>query len=194
VGEAQLREHACHPGLASAKQSQRSAQNPVSVHLKDERHGGQIKEAVRLTCCVAHDSWGHVELKRTDGSTTVLRIVWRTLPRRGGGRCCWNAPTAESRAVTSTVGNGTAFRDGRTELGVAVGDVDLVLDCVTHPRAAICAEAGVVHWPRYFALSETCLARSPGFPTCSPHLKRRRKPALHLFGERVAYSSLRPPC
>ncbi len=49
-----------------------------------EEPDGQIKEAVRLTCCVSHDSWCHVELKRTDGSTTVLRIVWRMLPRNGG--------------------------------------------------------------------------------------------------------------
>jgi hypothetical protein len=57
---------------------------PYLLVWKDDRHGGEIKEAVRLTCCVAHDSWGHVELKRTDGSTTVLSIVWRMLPRNGG--------------------------------------------------------------------------------------------------------------
>jgi hypothetical protein len=48
---------------------------------KDERHGGEIKEAVRLT----HGGFSDlVELKRTDESTTVLRIVWRMLPRNGG--------------------------------------------------------------------------------------------------------------
>jgi hypothetical protein len=55
---------------------------------KDERHDGEIKEAVRLARYVdRHDSsaaQNHVELKRTDGSATVLRIVWRTLPRNGG--------------------------------------------------------------------------------------------------------------
>ena len=61
---------------------------PYLLVWKDERHAGEIKEAVRLAryvepsnSRVTHD---HVELKRTDGSTTVLRIVWRTLPRNGG--------------------------------------------------------------------------------------------------------------
>jgi hypothetical protein len=34
-----------------------------------------------------HDSRAesnHVELKRTDGSTTILRVVWRMLPSNGG--------------------------------------------------------------------------------------------------------------
>jgi len=34
VGEAQLREHARHPGVACAKQSQRSAKHPVSVGVE----------------------------------------------------------------------------------------------------------------------------------------------------------------
>ncbi len=54
---------------------------------KDERDR-QIKEAVRLARYVdPHDSsaaQNYVELKRTDGSATLLRIVWRTLPRNGG--------------------------------------------------------------------------------------------------------------
>ena len=49
---------------------------------------GEIKETVRLSRYVdPHDSstaQNHVELKRTDGSATVLRIVWRMLPRNGG--------------------------------------------------------------------------------------------------------------
>lgn len=60
---------------------------PYLLVWKDERHGG-IKEAVRLARYVdPHDSCAtddHVELKRTDGSITVLRIVWRMLPRNGG--------------------------------------------------------------------------------------------------------------
>jgi hypothetical protein len=56
---------------------------PYLLVWKDERHDGEIKEAVRLACCVGPNS-SHVELKRTDESTTVLRIVWRTLPRNGG--------------------------------------------------------------------------------------------------------------
>lgn len=44
---------------------------------------GKIMEAVRLTCHADGYS-GYVQLKRTDGSVTVLRIVWRMLPRNGG--------------------------------------------------------------------------------------------------------------
>jgi hypothetical protein len=60
---------------------------PYLLIWKDERHGGEIKEAVRLTCHVdpyLGSLHNHVELKRTDGTMTVLRIVWRTLPRNGG--------------------------------------------------------------------------------------------------------------
>jgi len=54
---------------------------PYLLVWKDERHDGKIMEAVRL----AHGGFSDlVELKRTDESTTVLRIVWRTLPRNGG--------------------------------------------------------------------------------------------------------------
>jgi hypothetical protein len=61
---------------------------PYLLVWKDERHDGEIKEAVRLARYVdPHDSRSesnHVELKRTDGSTTILRVVWRMLPRNGG--------------------------------------------------------------------------------------------------------------
>jgi hypothetical protein len=44
--------------------------------------------AVRLARYVdphdPHATNNHVELKRTDGSVTILRIVWRALPRNGG--------------------------------------------------------------------------------------------------------------
>jgi hypothetical protein len=54
---------------------------PYLLIWKDDRHDGKIMEAVRL----AHGGFSNlVELKRTDESTTVLRIVWRTLPRNGG--------------------------------------------------------------------------------------------------------------
>lgn len=56
---------------------------PYLLAWKDERHDGQIKEAVRLARCAGALD-GYVELKRTDGGTSVLRIVWRTLPRNGG--------------------------------------------------------------------------------------------------------------
>jgi hypothetical protein len=61
---------------------------PYLLVWKDERHDGEIKEAVRLARYVdPHDSQAannHVELKRTDGSVTVLRFVWRMLPQNGG--------------------------------------------------------------------------------------------------------------
>jgi hypothetical protein len=59
---------------------------PYLLVWKDERHDGKIMEAVRLAHFIACGREGndYVELKRTDGSTTVLRIVWRTLPRNGG--------------------------------------------------------------------------------------------------------------
>lgn len=57
---------------------------PYLLLWKDARNG-EIMEAVRLVCFVTpHGSCYHVELKRTDDRATVLRIVWRTLPRNGG--------------------------------------------------------------------------------------------------------------
>jgi hypothetical protein len=60
---------------------------PYLLVWRDERNG-KIKEAVRLTRHVdSHDSQAtdnFVELKRTDGSLTILRFVWRMLPRNGG--------------------------------------------------------------------------------------------------------------
>jgi hypothetical protein len=59
---------------------------PYLLVWKDERHSGEIMEAVRLAHFIAcgREANDYVELKRTDGSTTVLRIVWRMLPRKGG--------------------------------------------------------------------------------------------------------------
>jgi hypothetical protein len=64
---------------------------PYLLVWKDERHDGRIMEAVRMAC---YSPGPHVELKRTNGSITVLRIVSRMLPRNGGQalfllcRCC----------------------------------------------------------------------------------------------------------
>jgi hypothetical protein len=55
---------------------------PYLLIWKSERDG-EIKEAVRLARCAGALD-GHVELKRTDQSRTILRIVWGTLPRNGG--------------------------------------------------------------------------------------------------------------
>jgi hypothetical protein len=61
---------------------------PYLLVWKDERHDGRIKEAVRLARYVepsnSRTADNFVELKRTDGSATVLRIAWRMLPRNGG--------------------------------------------------------------------------------------------------------------
>jgi len=61
---------------------------PYLLVWKDERHDGEIKEAVRLARYVESSNSrvtdDYVELKRTKGSATVLRIVWRMLPRNGG--------------------------------------------------------------------------------------------------------------
>jgi hypothetical protein len=70
----------------------------------------------------------------------------------------------------SMVGNGIVLRDGPIESGKLVGGAGLVLDCATHPRAAISAKAVVVHWPAFFAPTETCRDRTCGSLTC---LRRR---------------------
>jgi hypothetical protein len=61
---------------------------PYLLVWKDERHDGEIKEAVRLARYVEPSNSrvtdDYVELKRTEGGATVLRIVWRVLPRNGG--------------------------------------------------------------------------------------------------------------
>jgi hypothetical protein len=60
---------------------------PYLFVWKDARDG-EIMEAVRLARYVeptnSRVTASHVEIKRTDGSATVLRIVWRMLPRNGG--------------------------------------------------------------------------------------------------------------
>jgi hypothetical protein len=61
---------------------------PYLLVWKDEKHDDKIKEAVRLARYVGPSisrmTDNYVELKRTDGSTTVLRILWQMLPRNGG--------------------------------------------------------------------------------------------------------------
>jgi hypothetical protein len=61
---------------------------PYLLIWKDDRHDGEIKEAVRLARFVEPSNSrvtdNYVELKRADGSATVLRIVWRMLLRNGG--------------------------------------------------------------------------------------------------------------
>jgi len=61
---------------------------PYLLIWKDERHDGEIKEGVRLARYMEPSSSrvtdNYVELKRPDGSITVLRFVWRMLPRNSG--------------------------------------------------------------------------------------------------------------
>jgi hypothetical protein len=61
---------------------------PYLLVWKDEIHGGKIKEAVRLARYVepsnSRVTENYVELKRSDGDATILRIVWQMLPRNGG--------------------------------------------------------------------------------------------------------------
>jgi hypothetical protein len=71
---------------------------PYLLVWKDDRHDGKIMEAVRLahfTAC-GREANDYVELKRTDGSTTVLRIVWRMLPRYGGRALFMSCPHCET--------------------------------------------------------------------------------------------------
>ena len=55
---------------------------PYLLVWKDECDG-EIKEAVRLARFVGTFD-DYAELKRADGSATVLRLVWRMLPRNDG--------------------------------------------------------------------------------------------------------------
>jgi hypothetical protein len=75
-------------------------------------------------------------------------------------------------------GNGIVFQDGQTESGKSVGGAGLVLACGIHPKAAISVQqvsGDLGSSASGFAPTEVCHARSPGFPTCSPRLKRRRE-------------------
>ena len=53
---------------------------PYLLVWKDDRHDGEIREAVRLACVMGR----HVELKRNNGDRSVLRLVWRMLPKNEG--------------------------------------------------------------------------------------------------------------
>ena len=67
LGETQLREHARHPGLACAKQSQRSAKNPVPVGLEGRARrrdqgscaAGVLRRSARLlrSCGAEANRW-----------------------------------------------------------------------------------------------------------------------------------------
>ena len=169
LGEAQLREHARHPGLACAKQSQRSAQNPLSVDLEGREHDGEIKEAVRLARYIdPHDSRAennHVEMKRTDGSATILRVVWRMLPRNGGRAFFLSALLRHATPSRLWLGMGQLFgmveQSQENQLAMPV----LCSAALLFRRRLSPSRAGVVNSAPSFEFSETCLARSRGFLT-----------------------------
>ena len=71
---------------------------PYLLAWKDEKHDGTNEETVRLTCHTSAGGTWVAELKRTDGSITVLRIVSRTLPRNGGRRLFLRCPALEHPA------------------------------------------------------------------------------------------------
>jgi hypothetical protein len=65
--------------------SRRGLCEAISATHAGLKRDGEIKEEVRLAHFIACGRESdYAELKRTDGRTTVLRIVWRTLPRNGG--------------------------------------------------------------------------------------------------------------
>lgn len=89
--------------MAGAAQSRRSTHNPYLLIWKRESDG-EVMEAVRLArqkpfeCEELNraDPHEYVELKRTNGSTTILQIVWRTLPRNGGRVLLLRCPYCET--------------------------------------------------------------------------------------------------
>jgi hypothetical protein len=121
------------------------------------------------------DRHEYVELKRTNESTTILQVVWRTLPRNGGRALLLRCPYCETPRRHIYGWEWDSWSDGRTEFEVSLGDADHAPGCATPPKAAICAEAGVVRWPPYFAHTETCRALTCGFRLCSRRRKRRQK-------------------
>ena len=103
LGETQLRKHPSYSRVDCPKQSRRSRKIPYLLIWKDDRDGG-IKEAVRLTrqkpfdCEELNraDTHEYVELKRTNGSITILQVVWRTLPRNLGRAVLMRCPYCET--------------------------------------------------------------------------------------------------
>ena len=70
---------------------------PYLLVWKSERDG-EIKEAVRLKCemAVGAERVWSAELKRTDETATVLRIVWQTLPRNRGRALLLRCPRCQT--------------------------------------------------------------------------------------------------
>ena len=105
-------------------------------------------EAVRLARFVGTFD-DHVEPMRTKGSTTVLRIVWRTLPRNGGRALFLLCPTCDTPRRHFYGWEWIVFRGARTRSGESVGGAGHALYSDTLPKAAISAVAWLVganHW------------------------------------------------
>jgi hypothetical protein len=106
----------------------------------------------------------------------------------GGGRSSCFTRTVTPRGDSFMAGNATVFRDGQIESGAPIGVAGLVIGCATLRKAAIYA-AGVVGWREpWGSIQETCPALTCGFPTCSRHLKKRRKLGCILSGKRSNFS------
>jgi len=87
LGEAQLPNMPVIPAWLVRSNLNDPRRIPYLLIWKDERHSGEIKEAVRLARYVEPSNsrvTDYVELKRIDGSAAVLRVVWRMLSRNGG--------------------------------------------------------------------------------------------------------------
>lgn len=103
LGETQLRKHAGHPVWLVRRYLDDPCKIPYLLIWQRESDG-QVMEAVRLARQKPFDSvelnqadpLEYVELKRTNGSITILQVVWRTLPRNGGSALLLRCPYCET--------------------------------------------------------------------------------------------------
>jgi hypothetical protein len=140
---------------------------PYLLVWKDARDG-EIMEAVRLahfTAC-GRGANDYVELKRTDGTATVLRVVWRMLPRNGGRALFLFCPACETprRHVYGWQWDSVSGWSNRVR--TISWRCRSCARLPALPKAATYAEAGAERLPPSFALTDLCRARSCGFPTC----------------------------
>jgi hypothetical protein len=109
---------------------------------------------------------GHVELKRADESITVLRIVWRMLPRNGGRALFLLCPSCDTPRRHVYGWEWDSFSGWSNRVRSISCGAGRALGFVTLPKVVTCIRAPC------FGLSETCRGRSRGFLTRSPRLKR----------------------
>src|SRR5713226_5326041 len=152
---------------------------PYLLVWKDDRHDGKIMEAVRLAHFIACGREGNdcVELKRTDGNTTILRIVWRMLPRNGGRALLLRCPYCDTprRHVYGWEWDSFSGWSNR------VRNVSWRCRSCARLRYSSEGRALVMRGDQspgsWGTLSRTCppRVRSRGFLTCLPQSKMRRK-------------------